>query len=123
MKYLEKNFFEKGVTPLLFSKLLLASNAIFIAGILVFLALLLINLNNPNGQSFFGYILAIVVFVISIGFSVIFAIPLEGQMNVFSHNLEKLNKKLQEFEKENSESLNTINKKLDAIENLCKKKE
>jgi uncharacterized protein YacL len=123
MKDWKKILFEKGLTPHLFSILLLACDAIFIVCIFGLLAFLLVNLNNSNGQSLFGYVLAIIVCIISIGFSVLVAITLEGQMNVFSNNLEKLNKKLQELEKENSQSLNIIHKKLDAIENLCKKKE
>ncbi len=141
MKYFEKFFFEKGVTPNRFKKILCGINLIFCAIIVVFIFFLLINLNNSTGQSFFGYILAIALCVISLGYSFVVGIVLDGQMNIFSNNLEKLNKKLQELEKDNRESLNTINKKLqelekenreslnaihkklDTIENLCMKKE
>jgi len=138
-EYFEKHFFEKGVTPNLFSLFLVVVDFICIICIFGILAILVINLNNSNGQSLFGYILAIVLCIIPLGYSVVIAIFSDSQMNVFSNNLEKMNKKNQEFEKENRESFNAIqkklqeleqenrelhdviHKKLEIIENLCKK--
>jgi hypothetical protein len=74
---------------------------VVVAGLVLATTLPTFNITNSNGQSFFGFFLALCVFMIGLGITILSGIPTEMRIN-------QIWKKLNEKEIKEGETLNTI---------------